>query len=303
MAIAKDLIVLGKTRHTGDVYAGTIYAEHFVMNGSSADYVLLGDGTHIALSTFAVSSHTHSIKINGTTHSVGTSLVDLGNYLPTAGGTMTGHITMGTNHYIYGVNETSGSMLHFDGNRTVIGSLGTSTTAATLIRSKTGHAQISDNTNTYTILDSGNYTNYTNQYVKLDAGAAEQAIKSSVTTPTKGIINLWMNDGDKEAFLGFSNGTTEKYLGGIGFRKKDDHDIYFKRTIDNTTSNVEYFKLVHTGNIGLYATAGAFVIDPQDRRITVSKSTNSTWDAQVYSAVGYMDAIILSFKIGQTGKK
>lgn len=48
-------------------------------------------------------------------------------------------------------------MLHFDGSRTVIGSCGASTTVATHLRSKTGHATIGkDNTATYNILDSGN---------------------------------------------------------------------------------------------------------------------------------------------------
>ena len=83
--------------------------------------------------------------------------IGLGNYLPLAGGTMTGNITMGTSHYIYGINETYGSMLYFDGTRTVVGSVGASTTSATLIRSKTGHTEVNSGSGTtYTIWDSGN---------------------------------------------------------------------------------------------------------------------------------------------------
>lgn len=83
--------------------------------------------------------------------------IGLGNYLPLSGGTMIGNITMGTSHYIYGINETYGSMLHFDGTRTVVGSVGASTTSATLIRSKTGHTEVSSGSGTtYTIWDSGN---------------------------------------------------------------------------------------------------------------------------------------------------
>ena len=80
-----------------------------------------------------------------------------GRFVMLSGGTMTGSITMGTNHYIYGVNETSGSMLHFDGNRTVIGSVGATSTLATHLRSKTGHLTCgTSNTASYTIWDSGN---------------------------------------------------------------------------------------------------------------------------------------------------
>ena len=82
-------------------------------------------------------------------------------YLPLAGGTMSGDITMGTSHNIYGYNESSGSMLHFDGKRTVVGSCGAHSTAATHIRSKTGHATIGAGTTaSYTMLDTGNYTSY-----------------------------------------------------------------------------------------------------------------------------------------------
>ena len=89
-------------------------------------------------STFTPSNHTHD-------------------YLPLSGGTMTGDIIMGTSHYIYGVNETSGSMLHFDGNRTVVGSTGATSTLATHLRSKTGHLTCgTSNEASYTIWDSGN---------------------------------------------------------------------------------------------------------------------------------------------------
>ena len=64
--------------------------------------------------------------------------------------------------------------------------------------------------------------------VKYDAGAAEQAIKSSISSLSKGVINLWRNSGDHYTFLGFSNGTTETYLGGIGFKSQSDHNLYRK---------------------------------------------------------------------------
>lgn len=81
---------------------------------------------------------------------------------------MTGAITMGTSNYIYGYNETNGSMIYFDGTRTVIGSHGAHSTKATHIRSITGHATIGlTSTALYTILDTGNYTStLDSRYVK-----------------------------------------------------------------------------------------------------------------------------------------
>ncbi len=72
--------------------------------------------------------------------------------------TFNGSMAMGVNHYIFGVNESGGSMLHFDGSRTVIGSLGNSSTAATHLRSKTGHLTCGDGTASYNVLDTGNYS-------------------------------------------------------------------------------------------------------------------------------------------------
>ena len=95
-----------------------------------------------------------------------------GRYLRLAGGTMSGDITFsagaiylgtadGFDRTIVGYNETSGAMLFFDGTRTVVGSYGAHSTAATHIRSKTGHATIgAGNTASYTILDSGNIGSY-----------------------------------------------------------------------------------------------------------------------------------------------
>ena len=95
-----------------------------------------------------------------------------GRYLRLSGGTISGDITFsagaiylgtadGFDRTIVGYNETSGAMLFFDGTRTVVGSYGAHSTAATHIRSKTGHATIgAGNTASYTILDSGNIGSY-----------------------------------------------------------------------------------------------------------------------------------------------
>ena len=96
---------------------------------------------------------------------LGTVYQAKGNYVTTdTSQTITGNKTFSSNiyigqgHYIYGANETSGAMLHFDGTRTIIGSVGDSSTLATHLRSKTGHLTVgSSNSATYNVLDSGNY--------------------------------------------------------------------------------------------------------------------------------------------------
>jgi hypothetical protein len=70
--------------------------------------------------------------------------------------------------------------------------------------------------------------NHDGRYVKLDPGAAEQTIKSSIGSLSEGVIDLWRNSGDHYTFLGFSNGTTKTYLGGIGFKSQSDHYLYRK---------------------------------------------------------------------------
>lgn len=65
-------------------------------------------------------------------------------------------------------------------------------------------------------------------YVKLSPGTSEQTISSSISSFVKGVINLWRSSGDHYTFLGFSNGTTETYLGGIGFKSQSDHNLYHK---------------------------------------------------------------------------
>lgn len=78
-------------------------------------------------------------------------------YVNISGDTMQGDLVIPNGKYLFGVSESSGAMIFFDGTKTVIGSAGESTSAATHIRSKTGHATIGTaNTGTYKIWDSGN---------------------------------------------------------------------------------------------------------------------------------------------------
>ena len=79
-------------------------------------------------------------------------------------------------------------------------------------------------------------------YVKYNPGASEQTIKSSISSLSKGVVNLWRNSGDYYTFLGFSNGTTETYLGGIGFKSQSDSNLYRK---DNSGN---YYKILDENN-------------------------------------------------------
>lgn len=60
MALLLDLLVTGKTRLNDDTYAKNIYADKFIKNGSSDNYVLLGGGGHKTLNDFSMKNHTHS---------------------------------------------------------------------------------------------------------------------------------------------------------------------------------------------------------------------------------------------------
>lgn len=82
-------------------------------------------------------------------------------------------------------------------------------------------------------------------YVKFDPGASEQTIKSSISSFVKGVINLWRSSGDHYTFLGFSNGTTETYLGGIGFKSQSDHNLYRK-------DGSSYYKILDENNYTTY---------------------------------------------------
>jgi len=94
-------------------------------------------------------------------------------------------IVLPSGSYIYGVNETSGSMLHFDGTRTIIGSVGATSTVATHIRSITGHATIgTSSTATYTILDTGNVS------ASVSGNTLTLTVCGSSTTFTPTLTNL-----------------------------------------------------------------------------------------------------------------
>ena len=136
-------------------------------------------------------------------------------------------------NYIYGVNEENGAILQFYQGRTVLGSVGVSTTAATHIRSKTGHATIGTTTSVlYDIYDSGNFiagTDYVipsalNSYLPLSAGSGK-ALTGALYAPNRIILSenanntfighasgyLWINSYGNEMVIGGSTQMTVNY--------------------------------------------------------------------------------------------
>ena len=101
-------------------------------------------------------------------------------------------------------------------------------------------------------VDSNTYSttshNHDSTYVKLNPGEAEQTIKSGIASVGKGIINLCRSNGDYYTFLGFSNGSAEKYLGGIGFKSQADHELYLKAATSSNTPSTNYYKIWNENN-------------------------------------------------------
>ena len=197
-----------------------------------------GDVTWALLASQATGGRTiHSSYISGT----------LANYLPLSGGTMSGDIKMPQNTYIYGANENYGGMLFWDGTRTVVGSVGASTTAATHLRSKTGHATIgTDNTATYNILDSGNSS------VSLSGSTLTVKINGTEKSLTNTDINVKVNS---------TNPTTGTWYypvwytntSGTGNVCANDGLLYF--TLEGTTSALGHSYL-RVGNTTAEGTVG-----------------------------------------------
>lgn len=124
------------------VVNGSVYATSLIRSGGTSAQFLKADG----------SVDSSSYLTTGAASSA---------YVKKAGDVMTGMLTTAglvvpRDKYVYGVNEEGGSMLHFDGTRTVVGSIGEHSTAPTHLRSKTKHLTCGDNGTSYTVWDSGN---------------------------------------------------------------------------------------------------------------------------------------------------
>ena len=81
MAKLIDLIVSGKSSFANDISAKNIYADNFIRNGSSNNYVLLGGGGHKALSDFSM-SHSHPYLSYSSVYP--TNTINLNDYFSTS---------------------------------------------------------------------------------------------------------------------------------------------------------------------------------------------------------------------------
>ena len=208
-----------------------------------------------------------------------------GRYLRLAGGTMSGDITFsagaiylgtadGFDRTIVGYNETSGAMLFFDGTRTVVGSYGAHSTAATHIRSKTGHATIgAGNTASYTILDSGNIGSYaltkSNYASTLDSRYVNVS-GDTLTGPLKFVSNgnryLRLSDGGLR--WDFSDVTTGHAHNWLGVTEPDGSS-YTGMGVYGTADGLNYIYLggsytspwmvlTPSGNVGIGITSPTY---------------------------------------------
>lgn len=90
-------------------------------------------------------------------------------------------------------------------------------------------------------------------YVKLNPGAAEQTIESSIGSAVNGVVEFYRSSGDHICFIGFSNkqGTTKTSLGAIGFRNSSYTGPYYK-------NGSNYYALLHEGNYTSYVNTTNF---------------------------------------------
>lgn len=154
------------------------------------DQAILGydsdsDTIIVANSAFATKIFSNSDLIH-TKESSDYIILDSGNYVTTLDSryvtlgteqTITGlkifnRVVLTEGEYIFGgKDEADNGMIGFSQGKTIIGSIGKSTTKPTHVRSKTGHATIgTGNDALYTILDTGNYTSTLDSRYVLKSG-------------------------------------------------------------------------------------------------------------------------------------
>lgn len=235
----------------------------------------------------------------------------LSSYLPLTGGTLTGTLTMpsefNSTYNKHALNLNNSDIIGLNGlfwadtcNVPAEEGLFFKRTNSNYdgVRALDGvlYFNVNNVANEYTVLHSGNIGSYNyatqtwvgDNYVKLSA--TEQTISSSTVNLVKGVINLWRSSGDHYTFLGFSNGTTETYLGGIGFKSQSDSNLYRK-----TGGN--YYKIWDENNDGSGSGLDADMLDGQhgsyyataNGYIKINSQSNYNADTQ-YDAGVYMTA-------------
>jgi hypothetical protein len=143
--------------------------------------------------------------------------------------------------------------------------------------------------------------NHDSTYVKLDAGTNEQSIKSSIASLSKGVINLWRSSGDHYTFLGFSNGTTETYLGGIGFKAQADREIYHK-TLTSSNANA-YYRILTENHLNYTSSGTNYKVQADSSNnlyVSVPWSNTDTLVNQSRTTTGNWRGIVLGYNSSAT---
>lgn len=258
----------------------------------------------------------------------------LGKYLPLTGGTMTGtlntkNITVPQGYYIYSTTnmESGGSMLHFDGTKTVLGSVGSSTSAATHIRSKTGHATIGTSTSPlYTIWDSGNlnpedfadvshtHSNYVTKNTDQTISGIKTFSKQQKFTVAKGTspftvtsdtlvtnLNADMLDGyhlsDIKKDIGYSWIAKYRVNSWSRIMKIDSYsNILLSINFSQNSQASNHLYLISTGfgsgniiQLGANQYGSNYAI-----KVRLTENTNTSYNVEIFSTYGYNGATELS---------
>ena len=287
----------------------TTTVSDFTANQNSADDFTLVQGTNITF-TIDATNRKLTIAATDTTYTLG------GLMGSTAIGSTTQPIywtgtAFANTSYTLGKSVPSDAV--FTDTKNTAGTTNKAATKLFLVgaESQAANPQTYSNVNVYIGTDNCLYSSGSKvltshqslaNYVKIDAGTTEQTIKNSISSLSKGVINLWRNSGDHYTFLGFSNGTTETYLGGIGFKSQSDHNLYRKQGTD-------YYAILDESNYADYAAKKTEAIKNITRSgttftatrtdgttFTFTQQDNNTWTAWVGATssangtAGYMPA-------------
>ena len=244
MAKLIDLIVSGKSSFANDISAKNIYADNFIRNGSSNNYVLLGGGGHKALSDFSMShSHpylsyssvypTNTINLNdyfstSTMYRVyydysGSSKIQNGPYESDAGAVINFPTYSGTQVYFNYHNNDVKVRTHYNGHITSWATFITSENIGSQsvnYSASAGNADTVDGYHLYTRNLGVNGTNWTfastananattHIYAPTTTGTSGQILKSTGGTPT------WINQSDISA--GYATTATSLGSGALKY--------------------------------------------------------------------------------------
>lgn len=191
----------------------------------------------------------------------------------------------------------SGTAITGTGSRTISLASGVATAGTYKSVTVDTYGRVTSGTNPttlagYGITDAASSThNHDTVYVKLNPGTAEQTIRSGISSMSKGVINLWRSSGDHYTFLGFSNGTTETALGGIGFKAQNDHNLYrkdgsnyykvwdennFTVSSAGATIGTSLTTIATVGGVNIQAKIGSYSASDHTHTTTLATSTGTS---------------------------